>query len=58
MFHSSHSNIPYFLIEFPQKLFFFEFRNYRKIKIVAANFNLLDNKLNFCCGNYSRAETI
>ena len=28
------------------------------VQIVAANFNILPNKLNFCCGNYSRAETI
>ena len=27
-------------------------------RIVAANFNFLPNKLNFCCGNYSKAETI
>ena len=26
----------------------------KKIQIVAANFNFLPNKLNFCCGNYSR----
>ena len=26
--------------------------------MVAKNFNLLPNKLNFCCGNYSREETI
>ena len=25
--------------------------------MVAANFNFLPNKLNFCCGNYSREET-
>ena len=30
----------------------------QKIWIVAANFNFLHNKLNFCCGNYSREETI
>ena len=29
-----------------------------KIQIVAANFNFLPNKLIFCCGNYSREETI
>ena len=27
-------------------------------QIVAANFNFLPNKLNFCCGKYSREETI
>ena len=37
---------------------FFEFGNCRNIQIVAANLNFLHNKLNFCCGNYSRAETI
>ena len=26
--------------------------------MVAANFNFLPNKLNFCCGNYSGEETI
>ena len=26
--------------------------------MVAANFNFLSNKLNSCCGNYSREETI
>ena len=25
-----------------------------EIQIVAANFNFLPNKLNFCCGNYMR----
>ena len=25
---------------------------------VATNFNLLPNELNFCCGNYSREDTI
>ena len=29
-----------------------------EIQIVAANFNFLTNKLNFCCENYSRKETI
>ena len=29
-----------------------------KIQIVATNLNFLPNKLNFCCGNYSREETI
>ena len=29
-----------------------------KIQIVVANFNFVPNKLNFCCGNYSRAETL
>ena len=28
-----------------------------KIQTVTANFNFLPNKLNFCCGNYSREET-
>ena len=26
--------------------------------VVAANFNFLHNKMNFCCGNYSRKETV
>ena len=30
----------------------------KEIQIVAANFNFLPNKLNFCWGNYSREETI
>ena len=30
----------------------------KKIQTIAANFNFLPNKLNFCCENYSRAETI
>ena len=47
-------NIPYFLIQFPRKLFFFEFGNCSQFKY----FNFLPNKLNFCCGNYSREETI
>ena len=29
-----------------------------EVRIVAANFNFLPNKLNFCCANYSREETI
>ena len=52
-------NIPYFLIQFLRELFFFEFGNCRKFKyIVAANFNFLNNKLNFYCGKYSREGTI
>ena len=32
--------------------------NIIKYNQVAANSNFLPNKLNFCCGNYSREETI
>ena len=54
-----YSGLQYILIYFPRKIFFFEFGNCRKFKyLVATNFIFLPNKLNFCCGNYSREETI
>ena len=66
--------VPYFLIQLPRqlfflgswsaasiqgrKLFFFEFRNCSKFKQLPQYLKILLIKLNFCCGNYSREETI
>ena len=43
---------------FRRKLFFFELGNCSKFKYLPQYFNFLFNKLNFCCGMYSRADTI
>ena len=50
--------LPYFLIQFLWKLFFLEFGNGSQFKQLPQYFSFWINKLNFCCGNYSREETI
>ena len=50
--------IPYYLIQFPRKLFFFEFGNCRKFKQLSQYLYFLVKKLNFYCENSSNEETI
>ena len=57
-YSGSNVKVPYFLLQFLRKLFFFEFRNCSQFKFLPQYFNFLLNRLNFCFGNYSREVTI